>query len=368
MRLTILQPDILPAIQSVSRSVGVRSQLPVLNNILLSAGSGKLKLSATNLEIGVVKEVKAEVDEIGEVSVPAKTLLEVVANLAGQKLELQASSDQLNITTPSFSSQINGVAASEFPVIPMGDDKVGVRIDPKILLESLPKITFSAAVDEGRPILTGILTEIKDKNLQLVATDGFRLAYMAHPVARAANFKALIPRRTFEEILRLMVEDEMDEVIISTSENQNQMIFSFGATKLSSRLIEGNFPAWEKIIPQEFKSRIVVDRAQFLKAVKLASVFAKDGANVIKLQNLPDKLTLTSEAKELGSQKSEVEAQSEGEQLTVAFNSKFLFDVLAALTVGQVIFELSGPLSAASIKPMGQDGLQYIVMPVNLTS
>ena len=366
MKFTILQQDLIPALSAVSRCCGVRSQLPVLGNILLQTEAGKLKLAATNLEIGVVKFIKAEIEEEGEVTVPAKILVEVVSNLVGEKIDFTSSLDQLQISTTTFSSQINGIPASEFPAIPL-TGKEAVVVDPQVLLKSLPQVTFSAAIDDGRPVLTGILTEIKEKKLQLVATDGYRLAHKVVNTQEDTNFKALIPRRTFEEVMRLISEENVDGIKISISDDQNQMLFSFGNTQLSSRLIEGQFPAWEKIIPSETKARVIIERGEFLKAVKLASVFAKTEANILKVKNLPTKLVLTSEAKELGSQKKDVEAKSEGEEIQIAFNTKFLQEALSAFNTSQVMLELSGNLSAAIIKPMGEEGLQYIIMPVNLS-
>lgn len=366
MKFSILQQDLMPAISAVGRSCGIRSQLPVLGNVLISTDSGKLKLAATNLEVGVVKLIPAEVIEDGEVTVPAKTIIEVVANLGGEKIEFEATQDQVKISTPTFSSQMNGISASEFPAIPL-TGKEEASIPPQLLLEALPQVAFASAVDEGRPILTGILTEIKGKKLQVVATDGYRLAHKLVPVEEGGEFKALIPRKTFEEVMRLISEEEMDVVKVSTSLDNNQIIFTLGNTQVSSRLIEGQFPAWEKIIPSESKARVVCDRVQMLKAVKLASVFARSESNIVKLQNQPGKLVLSSEAKELGSQKKELEASVEGEEIAIAFNTKYLQDVLSALNSSQVILELSGSLSAAILKPMGQEGLQYIIMPVNLS-
>lgn len=366
MKFSILQQDLWPALQSVARSCGVRSQLPVLGNILLQTEAGRLKLSATNLEIGVIKSVKAEITEEGEVTIPAKILVEVVANLPAEKIEFTATADQIEISTPSFSSKISGIPATEFPTIPL-TGKEAVIINPAVLVKSLPQVVFAAAEGDGRPILTGILTEIKDKKLQLVATDGYRLAHKTVAIEEDVNFKALVPRKTLEEVMRLISEEETDQVQISVSDDGNQMIFRFGNTQLSSRLIEGQFPAWEKIIPAESKTRIILERSEVLKAVKLASVFARSEANIVRLQNGAGKIVLTSEAKELGSQKNEVDAEGEGEEIPIAFNTRFLQDALSAVNTSQVILELSGSLQAAVLKPMGEEGLQYIIMPVNLS-
>ncbi len=366
MKFTILQQDLWPVLQAVSRSCGVRSQLPVLGNILLKAEKDRLKLSATNLEIGVIRTVRADVAEEGEVTVPAKTLVEVVANLAGEELKINSNTDQVEITTKTFSSRLNGIAAAEFPTIPLSGKRTAT-FTPEVLLKSLPQVIFAAASEDGRPILTGILTEVKDKKLQLVATDGYRLAHKSIPVAENITLKALVPRRTYEEVAKLIGEEETDEVGVSLSDDQNQIIFSFGNTLASSRLIEGQFPAWEKIIPAATLARTIVDRAELLKSVKLASVFARSEANVVRLSSFAQKLVLSSEAKELGSQKREMEAQGEGEEIQIAFNTKFLQDVLTSVNSSQIIIELSGSLSAAILKPMGEEGLQYIIMPVNLS-
>lgn len=370
MKLKILQQDLLPPLQAVSRSVGVRSTLPVLANILIRTEQGKLTLSATNLEIGVIKKINAQIMEEGEITVPAKTLLEVVTPLSDSELEIESSQDQLKIITKNFNAVINGISASEFPSIPLASEK-GITLSAQVLKKVIPEITFAAAADEGRPVLTGILTEIRKNELEVVATDGFRLAHKKVKIESSdLSFKSLIPRRTFEEVVRLVTEDLGDEeemIEVSTSENQNQIIFKIGQTQLSSRLIEGNFPSWEKIIPTKFENRTVVDRAEFLKAVKLASIFARSEANIVKIETSSTNLKLSSEAKEVGGQKTELEAQSEGSPIVIAFNTKYLIDALSAATSSQISIEFSGNLSASLLKPVGEEGLEYVIMPIRLS-
>lgn len=376
MRFSILQQDLLPALQAVSRSVGVRASLPVLANILIQTENGKLKLSATNLEIGVIKLINAQITEEGEITIPAKTFLEIVSSLQGSNLEIETAGEQLKISSKngggkSFNATLNGISAAEFPSIPLSSEQ-SITISSKLLQKTLPQITFAAATDEGRPILTGILTEIKDGELELVATDGFRLAHKKAALegSLATPFRVLIPKRTFEEIVRLIAEDLKDEegrVEISTSENQNQVVFKIGQTQLSSRLIEGQFPTWDRIIPTEFQNRSTLDRQELLKALKLAAVFAKDAANVVKMETKSNQIKLSSEAKELGQQQTEVEAQTTGVDIVIAFNSKFLIDALSAVSSAQILIEFSGNLSAALIKPVGEEGLEYVVMPIRLS-
>lgn len=366
MKFTVLQQDFLPPLQAVARSVGVRSTLPVLDNVLLSAESKRLKIAATNLEIGVVKYIGVETESEGEITVPAKTLVELVSGLGENKLTLESTAEILTLQSGKLKATINGIPASEFPAIPLSSDK-GLSFPKEAFLTS-SQILFASAVDEGRPVLTGILMDVADGKLDFVATDGFRLAHRRLELSKdEIQFRSLIPRRTFEEVLRVIAEEEVVEVNIAASENQNQVVFTLGSTIVSSRLIEGQFPAWGKIIPQKIVARAVVEKDELLKAVKLAAIFAKNEANVVVLTTKKGILKLESHAKELGGQENEVEGEVEGEQLQIAFNAKFILDAISNCPSSQLMLEFSGPLSAALIKPIGVEGLEYIVMPVRLS-
>lgn len=366
MKFSILQQDLLPALSAVARSVGVHSTLPVLDNILLSASGKSLKIAATNLEIGVIKNIPAEVKAEGEITVPAKTLVDIISGLTQVVVSFESEGENLNLISGKFKAKINGIAAIEFPAIPLSKEK-GISFPKKAFLTS-SQILFASAVDEGRPVLTGVLTNVSSGKLDFVATDGFRLAHRQLQLEdKSAQFKSLIPRRTFEEVLRIISEEEVEEVTIATSPDQNQAEFRLGKTIVSSRLIEGNFPAWEKIIPTAIVGRVLVDRDLFLKAIKLAAVFSKSEANIVSLITKKDGLYLQSFAKELGSQENMVEANVEGEELQIAFNTKFLLDAISNIPTTQVSLEFSGALTAALIKPIGEEGLEFIIMPVRLS-
>lgn len=370
MKLSVTQKDLNLGLQAVSRSLGVRSTLPVLSCVLLQTEKGNLKLSTTNLEVGVVKLVSSKVTQEGEVCVPAKTLLEAVSSLPEGALVIEKEEGSLKLSALNFKASLNSLPPSEFPSIPMsGEGKL--KISAGLLKEALPEITYASAVDEGRPVLTGVLFEVKGESLELVATDGFRLAHKKVSLEGEKALRVIIPRRSLEEVARLIDEElseDLDEKIeISTSENQNQIVFKIGRTLLSSRLIEGQFPAWEKIIPKEFKLRAVLDRGDLTKALKLSSVFAKDSANITKISVEKEGVILSSETKELGSQETKMQAQTEGEDIDAAFNSRFLMEVLSSITTSQISIEFSGPLSACLIRPIGQEGTEHIVMPVRVS-
>lgn len=369
MHLKILQQDLIGSLQAVSRSVGVKLSLPVLGNILIETENGKLKLSATNLEVGVTKYINANILEDGSVTVPAKTLNEVIASLSGEEIELKAQGEILKIASGKFKADLNAISSSEFPAIPDSKD-FPVEIPKEVFKENIPQISFASAVDEGRPVLTGILTEIKNGSFEAVATDGFRLAHKRYGSddLKGIDFKALIPRRTLDELVRLIGEEsvEFKKIGLATTDNQNQVIFKIGDSILSSRLIEGNFPSWEKIIPAGFVAKSIVGKEDLIKGLKLASVFARGEANVIKLKISKEGIGLASETKELGHQDAQVEAEVSGEDLEVAFNSKYLLDAVNNCPGEKIQIEFSGSLSAARISPETVSGLEYIVMPVRI--
>lgn len=368
MKFTILQQDLLPALQTVARSIGVRSTLPVLDNMLLSVEGRQLTIAATNLEIGVIKKLTIEEGEPGEVTVPAKPLVDIISGLKQTQVTLESSEAVVTISAGKFKAQLNGIPATEFPVIPVSSNE-GVSFSRK-MLASCNQILFAAAVDEGRPALTGIFMQASNGVLDLVATDGFRLAHRHVTLEnKDISFKSLIPKRTFEEIIRILnesVNPDSDTVAISTTENQNQAIFRIDNTLISSRLIEEKFPAWEKIIPTQRVSKVSVGKDELLKAIKLAAVFARNEANIAVLQLSPGRISIESSTKELGSQKSELEAEVEGEEIKIAFNVRFLQEAVSNAPSTQIDILFSGALSPALVKPVNDQEVQYIVMPVRL--
>ncbi len=391
MKFTILQQDLLPPLQTVVRSTGIRSTLPILENILFTTEGSKVRLSATNLEIGVIKFVPAQIQEPGEIVVPAKTILEVVTSLKEPKIDISTNQNSLIVSAGKFQATISAGSSSEFPVIPVGGGE-GISL-PKNMLNSCAQILYAAATDEGRPTLTGVLTQSSAGKLDFVATDGFRLAHRQIQLALSPltsfdksqdksfdksqdkplginsvkGFRSLIPKKTLEEVLKIISEEGVDEVVIKDISSQNQIIFHIGETIISSRLIEGQFPSWEKIIPTQIQTTAIINKEQMLVAVKLAAVFAKNEANIIVLKLEKDKMVLSSSAKELGSQQNEIEADVSGDGLTIAFNARFLIDAISNAPSSKITLNFSGSLSACLIRPVGVEGLEYILMPVKLS-
>lgn len=372
MKLQILQENLSKAINTASRFTSSRSQLPILGNILLSAQKTKILICSTNLEISVSIAVGAKVEEVGEVSVPSKVVNEVVGNLPKETLELSSEKEQLQISAPNFSSSILGINSSDFPKIPnaIARDKA-VPISRDVLVKSLSQVIFAASVDETRPVLTGVLFVWGKDGLNLVATDGFRLSQKKIKIeAKEILPQFVLPKMILSEISR--TDQSVDsQMFLETRDKDKQVVFGIGDTILSSRLLEGEYPEFEKIIPKKSTYKVLVDKDEFLRTVKLASVFARDNANIVKIKLLKDALKITAESSSSGSQETKVDAKIEGEgslNLEVAFNYKFLEDFLHSVNGEEVEIGFSGENSPGLFTDTSDPSYLHLIMPVRLQS
>jgi DNA polymerase-3 subunit beta len=352
--------------------VSARSTLPVLNNVLLRTEDGGLKLTATNLEIGMTYWVPGKIDTDGAMTVPARLLADIVAGLPANErvdLELQAK-ETLHIKASRFETHIKGIDADEFPAIPTGGERPTTRIPQNVLREALGDVTFAAASDEARPILTGVLAKFEGDTLTLAAADNYRIAVKTLTVLDPVEeTSVVVPARSLQELGRIL-SDTSDPVDIVLSHSRNQILFHLEGIDLISRLIDGQFPNYQQVLPKGFTTKATVDREQLLKAVRLASLIASSSANIVKLQVGKDaEIGLTvSAAADIGDNKSEVEATVEGDGTTIAFNARYLIDVLTNVDADQFTLELNGPLSPGVLKPVSDRHYVHVVMPVKTTS
>lgn len=366
MKFSCLSENLAQGLSIVSKAVSTKGSLPVLSHVLLKTEDGKVKLAATDLETGVVTWVGARVEEEGAATVPARLLLELVSNLPPGKIEIQAEKQTLVLTAPQTDSRLQGLSAEEFPPLPEASGKSVFLLDPKVFPLAVSQVVFAAAADESRPILTGVLVKGSGKNLSLVGVDGFRLAErkLELPEDLAEELSMVIPARTLAEVARLSSHQEGPVKVVLLPE-ENQILFELEGARITSRLLEGQFPDYEKIIPPSFNTRGKLLTEEFLKAVRLASIFARDSASIVRLHlDSVKPLVLSATTAEVGEGKTEVEAQVEGEPLDIAFNSKYLTDVLSNLQSEEVIFEASGPLNPGVIKPSPSTNYLHLIMPV----
>ncbi len=372
MKLSVMQENLARGLQVVSRAVSTRSTLPVLGNVLLKTEDGGLKLTATNLEIGITYWVPGKIEEDGATTVPAKLITDIVNSLPSSErvdLELQAA-DTLHIRCGRFETHVKGIDADEFPASPTAGERPTTRIPQGVLRRALEETTFAAASDEARPILTGVLARFEGDRLTLAAADNYRIAVKGVSVldpVEDASF--VIPARSLNELARVLADVE-DPVEVVLSPARNQILFHLEGVDLVSRLIDGQFPNYQQVIPSAHTTRAVVDREELQKAVRLAALIASASANIVKLQVGSDGdagVTVSANA-EVGDNEGRVEASVEGDGTTIAFNARYLTDVLSNVEADQFAIELNGPLSPGVFKPIGDDRYVHVVMPVRTTS
>jgi DNA polymerase III subunit beta len=367
-----MQENLARGLSVVSRAVSSRSTLPVLANVLLKTEDAGLKLTATNLEIGITYWVPGRIDADGATTVPARLLTDLVNSLpAGDKVELEVGAgDTLHLKAGRFQTHIKGIDAEEFPAIQTAGDRPTTRIAQNVLRRALAETAFAAASDEARPILTGVLARFEGDQLTLAAADNYRIAVKTVPILDAVpETSVVIPARALNELARVLadVDDPVDVVLAA---GRNQVLFHLEGIDLVSRLIDGQFPNYQQVMPQAHATRAVLDREELLRAVRPAALIAHESANIVKLQIGADGdqgVTVSANA-EVGDHVGQVEAAVEGDGTTIAFNARYLNDVLSNVTAEQFAIELNGPLSPGVFKPVGDDRYVHVVMPVRTTS
>ena len=372
MKLSVMQENLARGLSVVSRAVSNRSTLPVLANVLLKTEDAGLKLTATNLEIGITYWVPGKIETDGATTVPAKLLTDLVNSLpAGDRVDLELEAgDALHLTCGRFETHVKGIDADEFPAIRAAGERPTTRIAQNVLRRALAETAFAAASDEARPILTGVLARFEGDQLTLAAADNYRIAVKTIPILDAVpETSVVIPARALNELARILADvDDPVEVVLAGG--RNQVLFHLDGIDLVSRLIDGQFPNYQQVVPQSHTTRAVLDREELLRAVRPAALIAHESANIVKLQVGADGesgITVSANA-EVGDHVGQVEAAVEGDGTTIAFNARYLADVLTNVAADQFALELNGPLSPGVFKPIGDDRYVHVVMPVRTTS
>lgn len=378
MKVSCLQENLTKGLSTIGRSVANRSTLPVLANVLLATEGDHLKLSANNLEIGINCRIGAKVEREGAITIPARLLTEFVNSLPPEQIDLtlDEATQTLNVHCAHFEANLKGIDAHEFPMVAgLEAGTEVIHIDPLTLKQLIAQVTFAAAVEESRPVLTGIRAQFDRAALTMSGTDGFRLSMKTIPLTHAIdqNFEVIIPARALVELGRVL-GDQDEPVQVAVTPNKNQILFHFDQVDLVSQLIEGKFPDVTQIIPKQYATRTVLDAKNFLKAVRVSYLFARDAANIVKVDITPGeselvggRVVLTATSQELGDNVSELNAAVEGKPMEIAFNAKYLIDVLNVLDSAQVVFETSAAASPGVIRAIGDDSFLHVIMPMHLS-
>lgn len=354
------------AVQTVQKAVAVKTQMPILTGIYLAAADNKLELHATDYEIGIKCTIDATVEKPGTIVLSGRYFQEMVRKLPGDTIEILSSPEDRTIQIVSNSAQFNllSMPAEEFPVLRQVTSDNFMTVKDNVLKELIKKTVFACANDEARPIFTGGLIEFSGRDITMVATNTHRLALKKDSAEQAtSDIKMIVPAKILSELARVLTSEIPVDVSIYWL--KNQVAFSFENVYIISRLIEGQFPDYNKVIPPNFATNVKLDTKQFLSAVERVSLLAREGDyNVIKLVFKENSVTITSNNPDIGKACEVVFAVIDGNEVEIAFNVKYIADILKNIDSEELIFSLNTPLSPASIKPIDDDSYVYIVTPV----
>ena len=381
MKLSCLQENLNRGLGIVGRAVATRTTLPITQNVLLSTDQAMLKLSATNLEIAITTWTGAMVEEEGSITVPARLLAEFVSSLPSERIDVAAMPQpaSLQLTCARSEARINGTDAGEFPPIPTVEEGVTAKIDPEVLRSAINQVVFAAATEESRPVLTGVKLELEGDKFTMAAADGFRLAVRRGPLLEPIEeaISIILPSKSLNELNRFL-GDQDEPVEMTMTPARGQVLFRLKGIEMVSQLIQGTFPNYSQLIPQGYQTRTVFDLQELTRATKTAAIFARDGSGIIRFQVTPStgdsadsnegarpgKVQISARAEEVGDNLDEVDSVVEGDEAKIAFNSKYLLDVLAVLEKGEVVLETTTPSSPGVFKPIGSDSYVHVVMPM----
>ncbi len=373
MNITCTQENLKNNLDNALRIVKQNSTLPILNNFLLSTDKGRLKVSSTDLEIGFTSWVSSKVSKDGSITVPAQLLSQFVSNLPNKNINLEVKDQKLYITCDNIKAFISGLNPDDFPIIPKVKNTFNLIINSKVLKESLSSVINSAALSSARPEISSVYLRVEPDCIKFISTDGFRLAHKTLllsleylkdkiKVDFSKSQNIIIPLRTIGEVLRIL-GDKNIEVQINT--DQNQILFDFGETHLISRLIEGNYPDYEAIIPKSSETRCFVLKNNMEEAVRLSGCFSSR-LNDIILKTKIDKscLEVFSSNNEVGNHKTDIDSEITGEDVNITFNWRYLLDGLKNINGDEIILEFNGDQKPAVIRPAQGIDFFYILMPI----
>ncbi len=376
MKVIVKQDQLAQGVGTVSRAVSTRSPLPVLANILLQTDDGRLKLSATNLEMGISAWIGAKVEQPGSLTVPSRTFVDLVSNLPSDDVMLTVDerTHTLNVRCGTLNTDIKGISADEFPPMPEPDLSTSIPLNVANFKEMIQEVVFAASREESRPNLTGVHLSFEGDYLVLAATDGYRISIAKAIMAQkpAQKIEALIPARALAELARIAVNGD-ETLQMAFPAGRGQVIFHLHDVELVSQLIEGNFPNYAAIIPPSFKTRTVLSTAELLKACRQTEIIAREGSYIARLDiqpesgaEKPSQLEISASSEQTGSSEVMVDASIDGTPLLIAFNVRFLREVLEVIKTPNVVLETNAANSPAMLRPVGDESFQHIIMPMNL--
>ena len=373
MKFKISQEDFAKALSVSSRSVNAKSSLPILSNVLVNCSKNNLEVTSTNLETAIKVTVPCKIEKEGKTTLPGRTLFEFVPQLPGGEISVEKLGEEVLLSTKGYSARLATMTADEFPAIPKIVSGKELKIAARDFSKNVQIVEYCASQDESRPALTGILCELEKKGFLMVATDGYRLGFSQIADIKSTQFfKLIIPGRALSELAKIIAETESaegEQLAILVANQLNQVEFKIGSIEFTTRTIEGEYPGWQKIIPSAFSTKAKIPKSEFVRQLRIASIFARDAGNIVKLNLGEGQLTIFANTSQVGSNEIQTDAQIEGPGGEIAFNFRYLLEALSAIDCEDVLFEMGESLTPARLKSTDpKDPSFHIIMPVRLQS
>jgi DNA polymerase III subunit beta len=375
MKASILQDKLAHGLSIVSKAVSPRSTLPVLANVLIATDEGRLRLSATNLELGITCWIGAKISEDGATTAPSRTISDLVSTLPKGSVEisLEEATQTLHVESGGSNTEIKCIDAQEFPPMVVSDTDEGIELDVKDFKTMIQQVVFAASNDDARPVLTGVLITIVKDTLTLTAADGFRVSVREAKLSKGidGSLQAIVPARALSELSRIANDSDKSLKMI-LPKGRNQVVFKLPDIELTSQLIEGTFPDIGQVIPGNHTTRTIISTASFLKACKQAEIFAREGTHIARLNITPGSemepglVEISAQSEQTGSSEATVEANIEGQSILIAFNVRYLREVLDVVDTPNVALETSASAAPGVIRPLGDEDFIHVIMPMHL--
>jgi DNA polymerase III subunit beta len=370
LKATVLIENLKEGITQTQHAISSRSPVPVLLNFLIEATDDNLIISATDLEIGIRVKIPAKVEGEGAITVPAKTFTDLISNVTQEKVGIEEKEGGLVLTASKLKTQFPTLSASEFPKLYEDKGEKQAEFTKKVFDNAISRVAFAAATDSTRPALSGVLVKREGKGITLVATDGYRLSLkkeidVKDPI-KSEGDSLLVSARVIKEVSG--AKGDIKTIGLHTASSSNQILFDLGDTEIVGRLIEAEYPDYQKIIPQDLATKVEFDRAEALAAVRSCSVFAREAANIIKIAISKDKMVFSASASGAGENEVEIEAKTTGEENEIAFNARYLLDFLTNIDEETLTFEMTGPLNSGVFRVAGDNSYLHLIMPIRVQS
>jgi DNA polymerase-3 subunit beta len=370
MKFVCSQEKLVKSLNIVTKAVSSRTTLPILKGLLIKANEeeGKIKLSASDLEISIETSLEGEIEEGGSVVLSAKLFSEIIRKLPSEKVSVEIKEGEVaEIKSGNAEFVLQGIDAEEFPKIESGEEESSFSLDREMLRDMIKSTAFAASIEESRGIITGVLLEIKRTSVSMVALDGYRMAVAKEEVTGTEEKNIVISARVLQEIGKLLSEETDEESVIINTE-EKKAAFLLKNTKIICRVLEGEFIKYYDILPKDSKTHIVIDRNYLLESVERASIIVREGKNsFIRFSMAEEELIISSRADE-GTIKDSIPVHIEGDGLDIGFNARFIGDTLKAIKDEKVKIEFNTSISPCVVKPVEGDAYAYLILPVRLST